>query len=104
MWGFAGNTPADRLGCAIRAALRDVGTNTSASNALREAAELLMNELAATVLVNKIIKPASEIAALAPEVFLKAGALGARVAAAVVSATSPLSTEEQCAGNAVCSA
>ena len=97
-WGFAGNTPSDRLGCAVRSALRDVGANVAAASALRDAAELLTNQLISTGTANATIVQQDEVCARAPELLLRAGALGARAAAAVVSAVSPLSLEEQAAG------
>ena len=99
MWGFAGFTPADRLGCAVRAALRDVGADQSARSALRDAAELIMSELELNKISGKML-PFTMNSLSSPEMFVRSGALGSRAAAALVSAMSPLSLEEQTSGAA----
>ena len=46
-WGFAGVTPVDRVGTAVRAAIRDIGSsfNTSAYSFARDASQILLNEI-----------------------------------------------------------
>ena len=100
-WGFAGYTPLHRLGCALRAALRDVGhRDAAAKKAVREASNLLITRIQETPgwdNNSSDVDVSSEIG-YSPEQMLRFGALGGRVAAATVSAMNPLNSEERQAG------
>lgn len=127
-WGFAGLSPAQRLGCALRSAIRDIGPTSGQAfhSQLRDAAEVLFTELGARELQSFLKKRESEAAAAAAaeatpstvvddasssaataqqdelprsaELMLRFGALGSRVAASIVSSFSPLNADEREAG------
>jgi hypothetical protein len=108
-WGFAGSTRLERIGCAVRATLREAGRDSNsigrysvnAKNDVCDAAELLVSEL--RLLEGELPDPPStsgndNLAGRSPVTFLRSGALGALPASAVVSATSNSSSEERNAG------
>ncbi len=100
-WGFSGSTAFERLGCAVRAAVRDVGVDASALNAARDAADLILTELqkrSGWDGIPALPSGSSSSSGMSPEQMLRSGALGGRAAAALVSAVSPLSLEERQAG------
>jgi tetratricopeptide (TPR) repeat protein len=97
-WGYGGLTPADRLGCALRAGIRDSGNNFSSRNAVRNAAEQLQNALNSTGTAaagDAARSSTTQAEVLSPHAMLRYGALGSRIAAAVVSSTSAQSTDER---------
>jgi hypothetical protein len=95
-WGVGGDTPTEKIGMALRACLRDVGSALSSASMrenLREAAALLFTSTA-TATSGSVAAAAvgasrgsvtGEVGALAPEVLVRSGALGSRAAAALVS-------------------
>jgi tetratricopeptide (TPR) repeat protein len=95
-WGVGGYTAEQRLGCALRAVLRDVGADASARRAAMEAADELHSALLQQSSVTSLVR--DEDCARSPDLMLRFGALGMSAAATVVSAFSPLSAEERSAG------
>lgn len=100
-WGFFGTSPEDRVGAAVRSAIRDAGLDSYARDAAREAAECLFTALS-KLKEQKEVTPATSAAttteARSPELMLRCGALGTRIAAAAVSAMSNTSATERDAG------
>jgi hypothetical protein len=93
-WGVGGDTPTEKIGMALRACLRDVGSALSSASMrenLREAAALLFTATA-TATSNGAAASAGatrgsvtgEVGAVAPEMLVRSGALGSRAAAALV--------------------
>ena len=100
-WGFAGSAPTERLSCALRAALRDLGNEfSSAHNSARDAAEVLLEAIQAhSAGADASASPSTpSVNGWAPDAFIRSGALGSRAAAAIVSAQSSLCSEERDAG------
>lgn len=78
--------------------MRDIGANAIAIKSLRESAECLLNELSSRGLADFIISIRANTIPRSPDLMIRSGALGSRAAAAMVSAMSPLSIEEQTTG------
>lgn len=123
-WGFVGCTPVQRLGCALRAAIRDLGSApvSVGDSRVRDSAAFLSQEIGARAVADflkakdagsPVVDPAaadatnslldappvtSKSLARSPDLMLRFGALGSRAAAAAVSALSPLSGDEREAG------
>jgi hypothetical protein len=105
-WGFAGSTRFERIGCAVRATLREAGRDSiglysAAKNDVCDAAELLVSEL--RLLEGELpdlpfTSGDNNRVGRSPVTYLRSGALGAFPASAVVSATSNSSSEERNAG------
>jgi hypothetical protein len=92
-WGVGGDTPTEKVGMALRACLRDVGSALSSASMrenLREAAALLFtatatsNGSAAAAGATTRGSVTGEVGAVAPEMLVRSGALGSRAAAALV--------------------
>jgi hypothetical protein len=92
-WGVGGDTPTEKVGMALRACLRDVGSAVSSASMrenLREAAALLFTVTATAISGSAAGAGATrgsvtgEVGAVAPEVLVRSGALGSRAAAALV--------------------
>jgi tetratricopeptide (TPR) repeat protein/cell division protein FtsN len=95
-WGFLGSSPEDRVGAAVRSAIRDAGLDTYARDATREAAECLLGAILAKGTSSAPVE--GPVQARSPELMLRCGALGTRIAAAAVSAMSSISLNERDAG------
>ena len=94
-WGFLGSSAEERVGAAVRSAIRDSGLDSYARDAAREAVECLSVALRAKPAAAPV-ESAGE--ARSPELMLRCGALGMRIAAAAVSAMSSMSVNERDAG------
>lgn len=91
-WGFAGVTAEHRINTALRASLRDLREDPRARDLATQAADSLRRECTTTSVQSSV-----EISR-SPVTMLRSGAIGPGVAAAVVSAQSSTSIEEQNAG------
>lgn len=95
-WGFGGLSVSQRIGCALRAALRDVGSEVlGGQQAAREAAAVLLAMKQIQMPTESSVEGSE---AISPDIMLRCGALGGRAAACIVSALSPLSADERNTG------
>lgn len=100
-WGFAGAQPSHRLGCALRASIRDAQYDPATKAAAQDAADTLYTAMSMEEKTQDVAAAVDNSwleKSLTPDFMLRSGALGERTAAAMVSASSPLSLEERESG------